>query len=773
MVADPAGAGRHATQRDCHAGPVTGAQWVRVPGGFRELVTLGGGRLWRRATRRAGGAAARGGGDGGAFVDVTMRFHDAATAEGATVTSFEFAEHEAAASSQTGGLGLPAAAVGWSDGTVTAHARRRRPGTRSRSGSRGAPRSTRGCFRRALALARLTLLAPARLGSVSRTAASVYDARDGETTRRRAAAAVARGSGVAPARARRGASRARGTSRRGKKPLDAPDASDAIAVTAADGPRGWDLSGSPAQAATMRVRGRALFAAWAGAGAARRARARRPRRWSPGLTTRPFARGRWMTRRTPRRRGRGRRAREGGQGGEEARQGRGGAAGGREGERGRRRRPRSRKRIRGPGRPTPRGKRGRIRPRAHPRVPPARKNARARAGAGSSSLPPGKARRRASRRGATPRCVWRGCWRGGPPQRLPASPRPARPSLWTTRAPGTARGDSVCTSGRKRPCVCCAWRSPPWRAATAPGGRVRKPPGRRAVSASDAVPRRFPLPTFQEAGRFALPNAPPRRRCSAGTSIPPPSLCSRRTTDRFRPISSPRSSAAGALYARPRAQADRLKPAASTSARLCSACPCTTSASSPRCAEGGSSATPPRSRPRVSFRSTRSWRKRAWRSPPLRRPGRAGRRRAHLSAGRVGAAVRALARPGAGGARAAAEVALVMGARGEPEKHAVIRAAKDAAARGDTAGAAGVLGAGPSAAFPAARGFAGAGGARPGGGGPGAKATQRSGSYWGRSEYRWSMGERPRKAGMTVRGTSRGRKTSKVELKRSTRERRR
>jgi hypothetical protein len=44
-----------------------------------------------------------------------------------------------------------------------------------------------------------------------------------------------------------------------------------------------------------------------------------------------------------------------------------------------------------------------------------------------------------------------------------------------------------------------------------------------------------------------------------------------------------------------------------------------------------------------------------------------------------------------GGARAAAEVALVMGARGAPEKHAVLRAAKDAEAQGDLADAADVL----------------------------------------------------------------------------------
>ena len=71
----------------------------------------------------------------------------------------------------------------------------------------------------------------------------------------------------ARARSAESLSGARNLSAGGKKPLDAFDASDAIAVTAgADGVvRGWDLSGSPAQAATMRGHeGRALFAAWAG-----------------------------------------------------------------------------------------------------------------------------------------------------------------------------------------------------------------------------------------------------------------------------------------------------------------------------------------------------------------------------------------------------------------------------------------------------------------------------------------------------------------------------
>ena len=56
--------------------------------------------------------------------------------------------------------------------------------------------------------------------------------------------------------------------------------------------------------------------------------------------------------------------------------------------------------------------------------------------------------------------------------------------------------------------------------------------------------------------------------------------------------------------------------------------------------------------------------------------------KAHLASGRPAAAVRALTRPGLGGARAAAEVALVMGCRGELEKHAVLRAAREAGEAG-------------------------------------------------------------------------------------------
>jgi len=49
--------------------------------------------------------------------------------------------------------------------------------------------------------------------------------------------------------------------------------------------------------------------------------------------------------------------------------------------------------------------------------------------------------------------------------------------------------------------------------------------------------------------------------------------------------------------------------------------------------------------------------------------------------------VRALTRRGLGGASAAAEVALVCGLRGEPERHAVLRAAMERAETGDIHGA--------------------------------------------------------------------------------------
>ena len=65
--------------------------------------------------------------------------------------------------------------------------------------------------------------------------------------------------------------------------------------------------------------------------------------------------------------------------------------------------------------------------------------------------------------------------------------------------------------------------------------------------------------------------------------------------------------------------------------------------------------------------------------------------KAHLASGRPAAAVRALTRPGLGGARAAAEVALVMGCRGEPEKHAVLRAAREAGEAGSLDDAEGML----------------------------------------------------------------------------------
>ena len=56
--------------------------------------------------------------------------------------------------------------------------------------------------------------------------------------------------------------------------------------------------------------------------------------------------------------------------------------------------------------------------------------------------------------------------------------------------------------------------------------------------------------------------------------------------------------------------------------------------------------------------------------------------KAHLASGRAAAAVRALLRRGAGGALAAAEVALLTACRGAPEKHAVLRAAAELAEAG-------------------------------------------------------------------------------------------
>ena len=120
---DPAAgdAGRYAVQRDCHGGPVTRAQWVFRSRGVsnappvRELVTLGDGRAWRwtELAPPVGGVWARpgsgSGSGGGGFVDVTMRFHDADTT--GEMTTFEFTDDGAFV------------AVGWSDGSVTTHRR--------------------------------------------------------------------------------------------------------------------------------------------------------------------------------------------------------------------------------------------------------------------------------------------------------------------------------------------------------------------------------------------------------------------------------------------------------------------------------------------------------------------------------------------------------------------------------------------------------------------------------------------------------------------------
>ena len=424
-----------------------------------------------------------------------------------------------------------------------------------------------------------------------------------------------------------------------------------------------------------RPRGRALFAAWAGAGAARRARGaptatlvtgsddQTVRAWEVDDPSHsPAAEAEAA-------------AREGGQGGEEARQGRGGAAGGREGERGRRRRPPRRGESgSGPAASTDTPREAGTDPaQAHPQGASSKKKRKGTGGRGIVKPPPGKARRRASRRGATPRCVWRGCWRGGPPRRLPASPRPARPSLWTTRAPGTARGDSVCTSGRKRPCVCCAWRSPPWRAATAPGegfgnrrggGRFRRPTPFRGGFLFRLSRKRGASPSRTRRRGGVVPRGLPYRLRVSVRGV-------RRTDSARFPRRARRRRARAVRLRRARAGG----PTGSPRRAPARGCAPPVPARRPRghrlaAQRGARSATPPRfaaarllpidpllAETRVALAAaeeTRGGAEGRRQGAPVRRAGRRGR-------ARVGPA-------SAGGARAAAEVALVMGARGEPEK---------------------------------------------------------------------------------------------------------
>ena len=743
VALDPAYAGRHATQRDCHAGPVTGAQWVRVPGGFRELVTLGGGRLWRWVSLAAPAGRRRGGGgDGGAFVDVTMRFHDAATAEGATVTSFDFAEHEAAASSQTGGLGLPAAAVGWSDGTVTAHARD--------DAEPGDAFAFRVAWRAAEHSKAVTAVrwhpsafdpsSPrhAWLGSVSADGGFlVYDARDGETTRsappsRRSLADLAwRPRARDAAEGREGLSGARNLSAGGKKPLDAFDASDAIAVTAgADGVvRGWDLSGSPAPAATMRGHeGRALFAAWAGAGAARRARGaptatlvtgsddQTVRAWevddpshSPAAEAEAAARAKEA--KEAKKLARDAEARREG---EKASEGVGDAL-----ETGAKADP-------GPAASTDTPREAGTDPaQGAPQGASSKKKRKGTGGRGIVKPPPWESTPEgiAAGRDAAVRLARLLARRA--PAASPGVPAAGAPEPLDDASAGygprglglylgqeeamrllrleesaVARSDGAGGAGSETAGAEGGFgvrrRSAEVSSSDFPGSGALRPPERAAAAALF----RGDFHTASES-LFAAYDGP----------IPPDFLAALVGGGR-------------ALYASAaRAQADRLEArgehqrAAVLRLSLHDVRGAIASLRRGGLERDAAALAAARLLPiDPLLAETRV----ALAAAEETRGGAEAAAKAHLSAGRVGAAVRALARPGAGGARAAAEVALVMGARGEPEKHAVIRAAKDAAARGDVADAADVLERWTERGVPERpAGFAGAGGGRVQGGGGG------------------------------------------------------
>jgi gem associated protein 5 len=636
VALDPAGAGRHATQRDCHAGAVTGAQWVRLPGGTRELVTLGGGRLWRWVSLAAPAGRRRGGGgDGGAFVDVTLRFHDAATAEGATITSFEFAEHEAAEHEASRSVGLPAAAVGWSDGTVTAHARD--------DAEPGDPFAFRVAWRaaehsKAVSAVRWHPSAgdPASprhawLGSVSEDGGFlVYDGRDGEAVRsappsRRSLTDLA----WRPAGAAAAAAAARSDAGDRLSAREAPlDASDAIAVTTgADGVvRGWDLSSSPAPAATMRGHeGRALFAAWAGARAARRARGaptatlvtgsddQTVRAWevddlchSPAAEAEASARAKEakqakkLARDAEAKRGGEPTARSEGDGSADAEaasatsstepteitkdsgtdklQSAGGASG--------------KKKRKGT------GGRGIVKP------PPWETTPEGIAAGRASAV---RLARLLARRNTvgSPGVAADGSDESLDDASAGYGPRGLGLYLGQEEAMRLLRlEESVCGGD----------------GAGGAGFRTRR--GGRRPTPTRFRHRGFEL--FRRGKRCAPPPRTRRRRGFVPRGLRDRLRVPVRGVRRTHPARFPRRARRGrarALRLRRRdARRTDWKPAANTSARLCSVCPCTTSAGpSARYAEGDSNATPPHSRPRVSCRSTRSWWKRAWRSPPPRK----------------------------------------------------------------------------------------------------------------------------------------------------------
>lgn len=292
VTVDAAGGGRHATQRDCHAGAVTGAQWVRVcSSGKRELITLGEGRLWRWVSLAAPeGRRKRGGGGGGAFVDVTMRFHDAASlgkastdasAAAAVITSFAFldiAPGDSGSDVSTADA-FPSVAVGWSDGSVSAHVRdvsvpthdfafrtswrvteHSKPVSAVRwHPSAGFRDSTRHNWLASVAGDGSFLVWDGIAGSVAWSA----------PPSRRALLDVAwRPRLFASPRTQQDSDSDRDTS---------VDTADAIAVTTgADGiARAWNVGGAPVAYATMRGHeGRALFALWAGASFGRRNKGR-------------------------------------------------------------------------------------------------------------------------------------------------------------------------------------------------------------------------------------------------------------------------------------------------------------------------------------------------------------------------------------------------------------------------------------------------------------------------------------------------------------------
>ena len=139
VVVDVGSQGRYAVQRDCHAGPVIAAQWIRCgysdgDGGGHELWTLGEGRLWRwrflalpedRRKGKGAGDQARGG-SGGIFEDVTDLLAGTRVERGFAST-FEWLEsRDDAGDGDSYSEPSSRLAVGWNDGRVSVYRRRRR-----------------------------------------------------------------------------------------------------------------------------------------------------------------------------------------------------------------------------------------------------------------------------------------------------------------------------------------------------------------------------------------------------------------------------------------------------------------------------------------------------------------------------------------------------------------------------------------------------------------------------------------------------------------------